>query len=189
MRFIPYLFLVFLTFNACNSNKSKADTTPKNSNSTASLTEEKIELEALEWEEPPMLLGEFQIEELQKEPYNEWYTPIYEETVIDEERVAYLGTLLDDIEIIGYVGSWCSDTQIELPNLIKILEQLDFDSSKLKLIGTDEMYQAPDGSNKEWHIENVPTFIFLKDKKELGRFIEFPDVSLLEDIIKILENK
>src|SRR5699024_1448250 len=134
-----------------------------------------------------MLLGDFKAEKLKLAPYNEWFVPIYKETILDEERVAYLATLIEDVEILGFVGSWCSDTQIELPNLLKTLNHINFDQRKIKLVGVDIDYQAPDGSNIEWNIERVPTFIFIKDKQELGRFVEYPDESLLEDIIKILE--
>src|SRR5699024_3877504 len=139
------------------------------------------------WEDPPMLLGEFKINELIQTPYDEWYVPIYEETVLDEDRVAYLGTLMEGVEILGFIGTWCSDTQIQLPNLMKTLNHIDFDQNKLELIAVDENYQAPNGSNKEWNIERVPTFIIIKNNKELGSCVELPDESLLEDIIKILE--
>lgn len=184
MRLTPYLLLVLFAFSACNSNKSNSDTTTK----TSSPKTENVEKEQVK-QVPGMLLGDFQVEELNKAPYNSWYTPTYERTVLDKERVAYLGTLLEDVEILGYVGSWCGDTKRELPNLLRILDELDFDDSKLTLIGTDRNYNAPDGSNEDWNIQSVPTFIFLKDNKELGRFIEFADESLLEDIIKILEQK
>lgn len=184
MRLTPYLLLVLLAFSACNSNKSKSDTT---TNTSSPITEKKEEQPIRKV--PGMLLGDFQIEELNKAPYNQWYTPTYERTALDEERVAYLGTLLKDIEIVGFVGSWCGDTKRELPNLLRILDELDFDDSKIQLIGTDRNYQSPDGSHEVWNVERVPTFIFLKDKQELGRFVEFADESLLEDIIKILEKK
>lgn len=182
MRLTPYLLLVLFAFSACNSNKSKSDTTQNTSSPKA----EKIEQQQ-QRKVPGMLLGDFNIEELNKPPYSDWYTPTYNKTVLDEARVAYLGTLLKDIEIVGFVGSWCGDTKRELPNLLRILDELDFDDSKIQLIGADRNYQVPDGSNKDWNIERVPTFIFLKDKQEVGRFVEYADENLLEDIIKILE--
>lgn len=182
MRLVPYFFLILFAFAACNTNKS--DKEAKNTSDT--VTEESKD-EVL-WEDPPMLLGTFDIPALQEVPYKEWYTPIYEETILDEDRVEYLGSLLKEVEIKAYVGTWCSDTQIELPNLIKTLDRVNFDFHKLSLIGVDEDYQAPDKSNLAWDIVNVPTFILLKDQKEIGRFVEFPDESLLEDLIQILED-
>ena len=181
MKHFPFLIFVLLVFAACNSNKSKTTSTDTIKSTSQETTSDDL------WEDPPMLLGSFEVDELKQAPYNEWYVPIYEETVLDEERVAYLGTLMEDVEIIGFVGTWCNDTQIELPNLFKILNRIDFDQNKIELVGVDEEYQAPDGSNIEWNIERVPTFIFIKDNQELGRFVEFPDESLVEDIIKILK--
>lgn len=185
MRIVPILLLVFLGFTACNSNKTNIKTVDsvKETNSKKSNNE-------LDWEEPEMLLGDFELEALKEAPYNEWYDPIYEESIIEEEHMDQLESLLtDDIKIIAYIGSWCPDTQFELPNLIKTLDRINFNYSNLELIGVDEEYQAPDGSNKDWNITNVPTFILLQNDKELGRFVEFPDKSLAEDFIKILEKK
>lgn len=181
MKHFSFLALVLLAFSACNSNKSKTNSTEATTRTPLQNTADDL------WEDPPMLLGDFEIDALKQTPYNEWYIPIYEETILEEERLTYLSTLIKDVEILCYIGTWCDDTQIELPNLIKILNHINFDESKLKLVGVDEEYQAPDGSNEDWNIERVPTFIFLKDNQELGRFQEFPDVSLVEDMIKILE--
>src|SRR5690625_5426476 len=103
MKHFPFLIFVLLVFAACNSNKSKTTST-----NTIKSTSQEITSDDL-WEDPPMLLGSFEVDELKKAPYNEWYVPIYEETVLDEERVAYLGTLMEDVEIIGFVGTWCKD--------------------------------------------------------------------------------
>src|SRR5690625_6727684 len=107
MKHFPFLIFVLLVFAACNSNKSKTTST-----NTIKSTSQEITSDDL-WEDPPMLLGSFEVDELKKAPYNEWYVPIYEETVLDEERGAYLGTLLEEVEVSGLVGSGCNDTQIE----------------------------------------------------------------------------
>lgn len=171
MRSITYVLFLTFALLACNPNGSNT--------ATAQTSQQR----------PNMLLGDFLPKELKQAPYNEWYNPIYEYTAINSKRATHLGKLLkaQDIEILGFVGSWCGDTKRELPALMKILEQANFDQEKLTLTGVNYSYQAPDGSNKKWNIRNVPTFILLKDGKEVGRFVERPKQSLLEDIIKILE--
>lgn len=173
MRYIPYLLILIFTFCACN---------PNGSNTATAQTQQ---------QRPGIILGEFQPAELKQAPYNTWFNPIYEYTSLDSKRVAYLGKMLKSqkIEILGFIGTWCGDTKRELPGLLKILEQAKFDEKKLTLTGVNYSYQAPDGSNKKWNIRSVPTFILLKDGKEIGRFVESPRQSLLEDFIKILEKQ
>jgi hypothetical protein len=38
-------------------------------------------------------------------------------------------------------------------------------------------------------VSNIPTFIFFKDGKELGRIIEKPVVTLEDDLAKLLQIK
>src|SRR5690625_7690654 len=105
MKHFPFLIFVLLVFAACNSNKSKTTST-----NTIKSTSQEITSDDL-WEDPPMLLGSFEVDELKKAPYNEWYVPIYEETVLDEESVAYLGTLMVTVEKIDIVSAWYNDTR------------------------------------------------------------------------------
>lgn len=174
MKTLAYILFIFSAFTAYIPSFSVND----------KLTE------APEQRRPNMLLGEFEPNELEQAPYTQWYTPNYKRARLDENRIAHLKTLLQkkEIEILGFVGSWCGDTKRELPILMKILDQIDFDTDKLTLTGVNYQYQAPDGSNKIWEVRRVPTFIILENGKEIGRFVERSQVNLLEDFIKILEH-
>jgi tetratricopeptide (TPR) repeat protein len=89
------------------------------------------------------------------------------------------------------MGTWCSDSQREVPNLIRLLEEIDFPSEQLEIIAIDDAEaqykQSPQGQEKDKNIHHVPTIIILKDGKEVNRIIEYPRETLEADIVEILK--
>ena len=53
----------------------------------------------------------------------------------------------------------------------------------------DHYKESPQHEEKGWDIEFVPTIIFLRNGKELGRIVESPEQSLEKDMRKILIGK
>ena len=98
---------------------------------------------------------------------------------------------LEEVTFKIFIGSWCSDSQREVPRLYKIYDFLDIDENKLQFIALDnhpDRYkQSPQQEEEGWNIEYVPTIIILKNGSEIGRIVESPMVSLEEDIKAILE--
>lgn len=76
------------------------------------------------------------------------------------------------------------------PHFYKILDHLGFPEKRLRVVALDNhpdrRKTSPDGAEKGWNIEYVPTFIFLKNDKEVGRIVETPAVSLEKDMVNIL---
>ena len=48
---------------------------------------------------------------------------------------------------------------------------------------------TPDNLQEGFNIERVPTFIFYKEGKEIGRFVEFPQESVEADMLKIVSGE
>lgn len=189
MKLAPYLLLASLAFTACNSNKSNTENTPMNS-PIMDIDEKKpasVNKEAETVTKTTKIISNIHVDDLKQSPHNQWFTPRYERTVMDKNRVGHLATLLEDVEILGFIGTWCGDTKRDLPSLFKILDEIGYEDNKIELVAVDGSYKDPSGNNTGWNIRKVPTFIFLKDNEEVGRYIERPRVSLIEDIIKILE--
>lgn len=93
-----------------------------------------------------------------------------------------------DIEI--FLGTWCRDSQREVPRFLKILNELDYPQEKLKMFTMNKINgklenKRPNEIAK--NIRKVPTFIFYESSREMGRIVESPGPSGLEgDIIWIL---
>ena len=101
------------------------------------------------------------------------------------------GNLLDpvlfrDIEIYVLFGTWCHDSQREVPRLLWLLNALDVQDNYIHLIGLNFLKNEPQDRGKHFQIKKTPTFVFLRNQKEIGRIVEMPEISLEADLLKIL---
>ena len=101
------------------------------------------------------------------------------------------GKLLDpvlfrDIEIYVLFGTWCHDSQREVPRLLQLLNTLNIQENYIHLIGLNFSKNEPQDRGKYFQIKKTPTFIFLRNQKEVGRIVEMPEISLEADLLKIL---
>lgn len=79
-------------------------------------------------------------------------------------------------------GTWCHDSEREVPRLLKLLQVADVKLEELSLIGVDRNKQEPGNRHSQFALKYTPTIILLDGDKELGRVIEKPQVSLGEDL-------
>jgi thiol-disulfide isomerase/thioredoxin len=84
------------------------------------------------------------------------------------------------------MGTWCGDSRRETPRFYKILEETNFDENYFELITVNRSKKTPDNLQEGFNIIRVPTFIFYKEGKEVGRYVEYPRETLEKDILKIV---
>lgn len=137
-----------------------------------------------------ILLGTITKEDLQTGTYADWFTAYYTEYKTDDLRISEFQKALKKFHILLFMGTWCSDSQREVPRILKILEKADFPEDQIKIVALDkrdEFYKMSPGG-EEWGlaINLIPTIIFLKEGKEAGRIVEIPINSLEEDIEAIV---
>ncbi|MDC0365043.1 thioredoxin family protein [Gammaproteobacteria bacterium] len=101
------------------------------------------------------------------------------------------GNLLDpalfrDIEIYVLFGTWCHDSQREVPRFLQLLNSLNIQENYIHLIGLNFLKNEPLNRGKHFQIKKTPTFVFLRNQKEIGRIVEMPEISLEADLLKIL---
>lgn len=122
-------------------------------------------------------------------PYNTWFTKNFNSYSIDSTTIKGLKENLKEVEIKGFMGTWCGDSKRETPHFYKILETADFNFKKLQLITVNRSKKTPDNLQKGYNIIRVPTFIFYKDGKEIGRYVEYARESLEKDMLAIVSGK
>ena len=96
---------------------------------------------------------------------------------------------LNDIEVDIYMGTWCWDSKIWVPRFVKTWDLLGLERGKLNFIAlydiTDRYKKGPNGEEKGKKIYRIPTFIFKRGGKEIGRIVESPKNNLLTSFEKI----
>lgn len=104
-------------------------------------------------------------------------------------KLDFLETLSDDlnqIRIVVILGSWCPDSQREVPRLMRILDELNFPLDSLTILAVNRLKTIPDVDIQRFMIEFVPTIIFYRNNFEIGRIVESPLETLEEDMASIL---
>ncbi len=141
-----------------------------------------------------MITGETSKEELMNNSDFDWFSTNYNNFETEPELTKKIKRLLkkNKYTIEVYFGTWCSDSQREVPRLIKILDDSKFKYKRLQLIGVPRNKVVPnvsDEKRKELNIERVPTIIIYEDGKEVNRYVEYARESLEEDLLKILSKE
>lgn len=177
---------------SCNSSKENTNTEKKPSEITT-LPSDKAQTgelnKTIPYGESIMLIGKSNRKGLQMDVFKDWYNLGYENYTPDSEILTKLKPLLEDVSITIFMGTWCSDSQRDVPHLYKILDEVNFDENKLILINVSEDKTTPEGIEKTYDVFNVPTIIFYKNKKELGRIVEYPIHTLEKDMLAILSGE
>jgi thiol-disulfide isomerase/thioredoxin len=87
-------------------------------------------------------------------------------------------------------GTWCPDSKNYVPRLIKALRAAGNAKIQLKLIGIDNQFREPVTAVQPLRITNVPTVIVERGGREIGRIVETPSASTMEeDLAAILSGK
>ena len=79
----------------------------------------------------------------------------------------------DAVQILIFGGTWCEDTQMALPKFLATTDAAGFTPARITLIGVDRSKKTLFNLSEAFAIKNVPTFIVMKDGREVGRVVEF----------------
>lgn len=136
-----------------------------------------------------MLLGYQTKDQLLKAPYDQWYNPEHDGYATDKKAIAELQKeKVGSYNMMLVLGTWCPDSHREVPRFFKILEEVNYPGSKLKIIAVNRKYEAPGGEESPYNIRRVPTIIVEKYGKEIGRIVESSTSGYLErDLLEILK--
>jgi len=135
----------------------------------------------------PMLLGAISIEELQQEPFAEWYQMESDGYEVDTEltnAISNPGQYTYEV----FLGTWCGDSRREVPRMEKIFSEMGIDMSNVLIVTLDRDKISPNGEQEGKDIRYVPTLIVNKDNQEIGRIVESPSsetATLESDLFEI----
>jgi len=105
----------------------------------------------------------------------------------DDGLIEVLKSKIGDVDSIEiYFAFWCGDSENNVPQFIKILDRSGVGRNLVSYIKADRKKPGEKYYFEKVKVERVPTFIFYRDGKEVGRIIENPKKSLEEDMLEIL---
>jgi len=134
----------------------------------------------------PMLIGYCTREAFSDSSFSWWFNSEYNMYEVDSTALKNASEKLKNDKITIVMGTWCSDSRREVPRFYKILDYLGYPSDKVKLIMVNRNKKGSSDETDGLNIERVPTIIFYKNDKELGRIVEYPQESLDKDMVKII---
>lgn len=109
-----------------------------------------------------------------------WYKP-------DAACVTNLSAVKDTIQLLVFIGTWCEDSHIIFPQLLKLLNQANFNMKRITLIGVDRNKKTLGSLSDALGITKAPTIIVTKAGKEIGRVEEYGQSGLFDkDLGEIL---
>lgn len=180
MKTISFIFLISAALGCGNTSGN---------NDLQETSEVTAEATATSEEQETMLTGKISKEDLQKEPYRSWFNENYESFEPAQQSLETVSSNIDDYEIEVFMGTWCEDSQREVPKFFKLLEEANYDLDKLTVYAVDRNKNLPEGKEVPTEFEMVPTIVFYKNGKEVNRFVEFPQETLEKDIAKIVSGQ
>lgn len=133
----------------------------------------------------PMLMGTITRSLLTENSFGEWFNKSYEIHKLDQKTLDKVNKDFSNIKILIILGTWCGDSREFVPPFLKILDNLNFPESNLKMVSVNRQKQGIADEVKDLEVKLVPLFIFYRDGKEIGRIIESPKEGLEKDFLRI----
>ncbi|PCI02702.1 MAG: hypothetical protein COB81_04940 [Flavobacteriaceae bacterium] len=78
----------------------------------------------------------------------------------------------------------CYDNKNQVPTFYKTVEVANFDEANIQNDYCEQRKNTPKNLLEGYDINHVPPFIFYKNDKEIGRFVEGPIETIKEDFLK-----
>ncbi|WP_026776562.1 thioredoxin family protein [Polaribacter sp. Hel_I_88] len=183
------ILLSTIIFMACNTSKTSVDSKKVVIDEVEVIEREKAAEVNAEKNDRGYLIGIVNKESFTDDAYKSWFDSRYEEYTTDKEVIEQLKGEINNFTIKGFMGTWCGDSRREVPRFYKILEETGFNEDYFELISVGRNKRTPDNLQEGYNLIRVPTFIFLKNDKEVGRFVEYPRETIEKDILKIVQGK
>ena len=94
---------------------------------------------------------------------------------------------LSSLHLVIFAGDWCSDTHYLLPRFIQLFSMLGQPPVIESVYMLDRSKSSGTGIEKQYAVEYIPVFVFMKDGKELFRITETTEKSPEQDLLGLLQ--
>ena len=135
---------------------------------------------------PAPLIGHLTRAALQQ--YASWKSSWERPYAPDAAAVATIKANARGVTVLLVLATWCPDSRREVPRYFATMDAAGIGDEVLTIVGVDRSKKDAEGLTGTWAIARVPTFVFFRGGREIGRFVEkTPAGSTLEaEVAKIL---
>lgn len=133
--------------------------------------------------------GEISFEDLLKEPGFSWFHEGITNYTPKRDAIAFLQKELPGYEVIVFIGTWCEDSHLMIPQLHNVLKAAEYPFRRLSLYGVNRAKETKFAEEKLYNISFVPTILLYKDGKEIGRIVESVQKSVEEDLVSLIQKQ
>jgi thiol-disulfide isomerase/thioredoxin len=120
------------------------------------------------------------------EDYETWKTLRAQDYTPDAAALKTIAERGKDVQVLAIVATWCPDSKREVPRFFKIYDQARLGMGKVTFVAVDRSKKDAEGLTVKYEILRVPTFVFFRGDKEIGRVTERAVTTLEQDIAAIL---
>jgi thiol-disulfide isomerase/thioredoxin len=108
----------------------------------------------------------------------------------DREAARGLAAVAPGAEVTIFLGTWCGDSEREVPRLWRALDEAGGDVPfQIRYVGVDRQKKEPSAPIANYEIEFVPTFIVFREGREVGRIVEEAPHGVERDLLDLLSGK
>lgn len=108
----------------------------------------------------------------------------YSSAMSSEEQNALVAKWPKDLHIDVYFGTWCHDSQREVPKFLKLMSENP--AVSYRLVSLDYEKSDPSGLSANDDVKYTPTFVVKKSGNEIGRIVENTKENYAKDITNML---
>jgi thiol-disulfide isomerase/thioredoxin len=109
-----------------------------------------------------------------------WFLQNQKDYTPDQSALKAFKANKDSINIIAFGGTWCSDTKYLLPKFYVLSDAAGLSPDRITLIGVDHNKKTIQHLSEAFNVTNVPTFIVMKNGKEIGRVVEYGSTGMFD---------
>ena len=95
-----------------------------------------------------ILLGKINKANLQVSNHISWFNQDYHSISIDPKWIENMKPYLKGLRIKVFMGTWCEDSQREIPQFFKLLKALEFDEKYVEMYAMSEEKTTPENFEK-----------------------------------------
>ncbi|MBS1578135.1 MAG: thioredoxin family protein [Bacteroidetes bacterium] len=143
-------------------------------------TQHKVAYQTTQNGEEKILTGYINRKVIETDSSFKWFKENMKLGQTDTNAIKAFSKNKNKFTLIVFGGTWCHDTQFLLPQFYKLIDESHYSEKNITLLAVDENKHTVNNLHTKYAIISVPTFIVLKNGKEVGRVVEYGKYGLVD---------